>query len=73
MTNATDKFYLRLVRYKFLNEGSNIMTKRNNQNYLRVKFKNKVSETVLKKLETYPFLNLTKDQLNKIKLILREE
>ena len=49
------------------------MTKRNNQTYLRVKFKNKVSETVLKKLETYPFLNLTKDQLNKIKLILREE
>ena len=41
------------------------MTKRNNQNYLRVKFKNKVSKTVLKKLETYPFLNLTKDQLKK--------
>ena len=49
------------------------MTKRNNQNYVRVKFKNKVSTTVLKKLETYPFLNLTKDQLNRIKLILNEE
>ena len=48
------------------------MNKRNNQN-VRVKFKNKVSTTVLKKLETYPFLNLTKDQLNRIKLILNEE